>query len=276
MQHAAALPLRAAWGLVLGLVASVSWTHAERSVVAQPNGSSTLRVVANAGHSTTRLYRGAPTGRVAARRSFYGYQAGDELTPLGTPQRPRQLRVSEALVGEPLPAPAEAVPAGSGNGRHAALPGPPMGAVYQPLTSLNLGIDSPAGEMPEDYSQRVFGDPVPEAQAAVARGEREMIAAHFRSADICYRPLFFEDITLERYGHHYGCLQPAVSAVRFFGRIPIVPYLAGANPPCRCKYNTGHYRPGDCVPFHRYRLPKSLRGAGVQALVVTGLVFIVP
>lgn len=93
---------------------------------------------------------------------------------------------------------------------------------------------------------------------------------------VCYRPLYFEQVNLERYGYSCGVAQPLVSAAHFFGTIPALPYLMAAQPCGQCVYALGHYRPGSCAPFHVDRPPLSLRGVAAEAGVVTGLIFAIP
>ena len=70
-----------------------------------------------------------------------------------------------------------------------------------------------------------------------------------RLPDLCHKPLYFEDVQLERYGHMAGpWVQPFVSCADFFLRIPILPYEMGLEPPNECIYALGYYRPGSCAP----------------------------
>ena len=127
--------------------------------------------------------------------------------------------------------------------------------------------------------------PTPDHQpmALTAGGEGSHLSHGFAPMEFAWtapgtmhQPLYFEDVNLERAGHSWGLLQPAMSAVHFFGRIPALPYLMATHPPGECVYTLGHYRPGSCAPQLR-RVPR-LKPAGglVQAGVVTGLVFLVP
>jgi hypothetical protein len=88
-------------------------------------------------------------------------------------------------------------------------------------------------------------------------------------------PLYFQDVGLERYGH-VACLQPAVSAVKFFGTVPILPYKIGLDPPWACVHTLGYGRPCDCVPPVHEHLPLSLRASAVQAAAATGFVYLFP
>lgn len=99
----------------------------------------------------------------------------------------------------------------------------------------------------------------------------------WKASALCHKPLYFEDIQLERYGHTAGpFLQPIKSGAHFFANIAILPYNMGINPPTECSYALGFYRPGDCAPWLVDPLPLSLRGAMMQAGVATGAAFAFP
>ncbi len=94
---------------------------------------------------------------------------------------------------------------------------------------------------------------------------------------LCHKPLYFEDIQLERYGHSAGpIIQPFKSAAHFFLNIAVVPYRMGINPPYECQYALGYYRPGDCAPWMIEPVPISLRGAAWQSAAVMGLIYTIP
>lgn len=96
-------------------------------------------------------------------------------------------------------------------------------------------------------------------------------SVQYAASGFCHRPLYFEEINLERYGHNFGpCVQPFVSAAAFFGRAPLLPYMMVADNPHECQYTLGHYRPGSCAPFRHQHLPWSTHGFLVQAGIVTG------
>ena len=90
----------------------------------------------------------------------------------------------------------------------------------------------------------------------------------------CHKPLYFEDVQLERYGHSWNpVLQPFLSAGHFFVSVPLLPYKMGLTPPCECMYTLGYYRPGDCSPYMIEPTPLSLRAGAFQALGATGFAF---
>ena len=99
----------------------------------------------------------------------------------------------------------------------------------------------------------------------------------WKASSLCYKPLYFEDVQLERYGHYcHPFLQPFCSRVRFWLTIPCLPYLMGVNPPNECIYDLGYYRPGNCAPSMIEPIPISLRGGLLEAGAVVGLAAAIP
>ncbi len=99
-------------------------------------------------------------------------------------------------------------------------------------------------------------------------GPREFVpsAVAWKASALCHKPLYFEDVQLERYGHEYGpVLQPALSTAHFFGNIIVLPYKMGIHPMNECQYSLGYYRPGSCAPWMLGPVPLSLRGAISEA-----------
>ena len=99
----------------------------------------------------------------------------------------------------------------------------------------------------------------------------------WKASGLCHKPLYFEQVHLERHGHTWGpYTQPLLSGVHFFGTIPILPYKMGLKTPNECVYTLGHYRPGNCAPYLIDRLPVTWRAIGFQTGAATGLSFLVP
>ena len=97
----------------------------------------------------------------------------------------------------------------------------------------------------------------------------------WKASNLCHKPLFFENIQLERYGHSHGPFtQPIHSAVHFFTSLALVPYNSGITPANECQYALGFYRPGNCAPWLREPFPISLAGAQNQAAAVTAGAFL--
>ena len=99
----------------------------------------------------------------------------------------------------------------------------------------------------------------------------------WKASGACHKPLYFEDVQLERYGHEWGpVVQPVLSTAHFFGDVVVLPYKMGIHPLNECQYSLGYYRPGSCAPWTIGPVPISLRGALLQAKVVTGAALILP
>jgi hypothetical protein len=108
---------------------------------------------------------------------------------------------------------------------------------------------------------------------------RNWIASTYtwKASAACHKPLYFEDVHLERYGHSVGpILQPFASSVHFFGTLPILPYKMGVHTPNECIYTLGYYRPGNCAPYMLDPLPISARGALFEAGAWVGGVAVIP
>lgn len=109
--------------------------------------------------------------------------------------------------------------------------------------------------------------------------QRSFIPTQFQwtASGLCHKPGYFEQPQLERYGHEVGpVLQPLLSSAHFFTSIAVLPYKMGIHPPNECQYSLGYIRPGNCAPYMMQPFPWSLRGAAVQAGVVTGAAALIP
>jgi hypothetical protein len=103
---------------------------------------------------------------------------------------------------------------------------------------------------------------------------------YFAAAATCHMPLYFQDASLERYGHSaeqfFGplgrymsypvddprqsnqrnqLLQPFFSIGLFAAQIALLPYNMVVDPPWEAEYDLGYYRPGDLIPTDVYYLP---------------------
>ncbi len=99
----------------------------------------------------------------------------------------------------------------------------------------------------------------------------------YAASNLCHKPLYFEEVNLERYGHTAGPLaQPIISSAHFFLNIAVLPYKMGVHSPQECQYALGYYRPGNCAPWIIPPVPLSVRGAWYQATAVTGTALLIP
>ncbi len=138
----------------------------------------------------------------------------------------------------------------------------------RPLEEVTLSLDEPRGLLPTDCP--LFEDDY------LGRSWPELVF-HWKASSLCHKPLYFEEVALERYGHSHGPLvQPFISGAHFFANIIALPYQMGLRHPNECVYPLGYYRPGSCAPKLMYPLPISLRGALYEGGAATGLVFLLP
>jgi len=99
----------------------------------------------------------------------------------------------------------------------------------------------------------------------------------WKASAVCHKPLYFQELALERYGHSLGpFLQPIYSGAHFFATLPILPYEMGLRPPKECVYTLGHYRPGSCAPYLIDPIPLSVRAGLLEAGAAVGVSAIVP
>ena len=99
----------------------------------------------------------------------------------------------------------------------------------------------------------------------------------WKASSLCYKPLYFEEVQLERYGHYCSpWLQPVLSRACFLVKIPALPYLMGVDPPNQCVYDLGYYRPGACAPSMIEPVPISLRGGLLEAGAIVGAAAVIP
>jgi hypothetical protein len=109
--------------------------------------------------------------------------------------------------------------------------------------------------------------------------ERNWLAStfHYNASGLCHKPLYFEEVQLERYGHTAGPFrQPFVSGAHFIINLAALPYNMAINPPTECHYSLGYYRPGSCAPWMIPPIPLSLRGAAAEIGVALGMIYIIP
>jgi hypothetical protein len=122
--------------------------------------------------------------------------------------------------------------------------------------------------------------PVPEEFTPLPARQWAPNRKYWAAAATCHLPLYFQDASLERYGHSteqfFGPLgrcmtyplddptqstqrnqimQPFFSIGLFAAQIALWPYNLIMDPPWEAEYDLGYYRPGDLVPTDVYYLP---------------------
>ncbi|MCR9200589.1 MAG: hypothetical protein NXI04_18280 [Planctomycetaceae bacterium] len=197
-------------------------------------------------------------------------------------------RIVQSSVSSPRPQPPAAPPVSE---TPPAVPpqivppevGSPVAAgddLFPPLSAVSLSsatrAESLRGDvlpLPDDLATDFQ---TPYGRFLDVSGYRRAPAPTLTPFAFCHHPLYFEDPNLERCGIHHGCLTDAVSAVRFFGRVPLTPYMVGSQPPRSCVPSLGPCR--YCHEFgHDAYLPRpNPEGAAWQAALTVGFVFLIP
>jgi hypothetical protein len=224
----------------------------------------------------------APTSSKAMRLT--ATKAGDAITqksPLDEasyfPPKPAMapLQINFQIPPRPPAQPSDSLPPPTGPSATAS--DPCAAAVEKPMSALGIYIGLPTGDLPADHAAACWesinqsGGPL-----AAARGWPGLVYQWDATA-LCHRPLYFEEINLERHG--YGCcacLQPLASAAHFFGTVPALPYCMADECPCECVYTLGHYRPGSCPPWRCHWPSWDPLAAAAEGGVITGMIFLIP
>jgi hypothetical protein len=155
-------------------------------------------------------------------------------------------------------------------------PAPPFDDGLRSMHDVGLDIRPSQGELPQDFAARKFAMQGQLYQPVGTNRPWPLYHYTWQASAFCHGPLYFEEVNLERHGHTALCAQPVLSAAHFFGTIPALPYLMTAQKPCECIYTAGQYRPGSCAPYRVNCPPCSFKGAVVQGLTVTGMIFLIP
>ena len=90
-------------------------------------------------------------------------------------------------------------------------------------------------------------------------------------------PLYFEDPSLERYGHTYHpIVQPFASTGLFATQLVGLPYQMALHPIHSKQYALGYYRPGEFAPKKHYQIPFNEEATVVEVATIVGLFLIIP
>ena len=136
------------------------------------------------------------------------------------------------------------------------------------LSNDDLCFVSAWWELPSEFN--------PEAGVYAVRNWT-MTTFTWKASGLCHKPLYFEEVQLERYGHSAGPVkQTILSGVHFFGNIVFLPYQIGLNPPNECQYALGYYRPGSCAPWLLPAIPLDARAARMQVGALTSGLTLIP
>jgi hypothetical protein len=122
--------------------------------------------------------------------------------------------------------------------------------------------------------------PIPEEFVPIQPREFQPMRKYWQAPSLCHMPLYFQDASLERYGHsveqffgpaarflsyplddpsqsnqRFQVFQPAFSAGLMAFQVAAWPWNLVMDPPWEAEYDLGYYRPGDRIPTDVYYLP---------------------
>jgi hypothetical protein len=146
----------------------------------------------------------------------------------------------------------------------------------KPIETLSARTKPEAGELPTNFAAARFAREGAVAhRMGTSRSHAETVMT-WEAPAVCHRPLYFEDINLERHGYKVPLIQPAISAAHFFGRVPLLPYMMVTEGHRNCQYTLGHYRPGDYAPYSLYVPRLRLDASAAEVALAAGLIFAFP
>jgi hypothetical protein len=187
------------------------------------------------------------------------------MQPAPSPSDRQPLRdpAPPAPEGEELPKPKSAKPAVDDE-------------IFRPIQKVGVDITPGQGLLPQNRAAERFAREGQQIQPmGFSRTEMET-TVEWDAPAMCHRPLFFEDVNLERHGYHTKYAQPLMSAAHFFSRIPATPYLMVSQRSRLCSYTLGHYQPGSYAPYRWYYPKPSLTGWTLEGAVAVGLIMAIP
>jgi hypothetical protein len=149
---------------------------------------------------------------------------------------------------------------------------PAIDLSVKPLSAVSLSIAPPTGgSVPTDLAAK---------NSSLSDGTTyrtwQPYQSFWQASAMVHQPLYFEQVNLERYGHHAGCWQPVISGAHFFGTVAVLPYKIGAQGWHTCQSTLGHSRPGNCNAWEPHDLQWSARGALYQTGAIYGGALLIP
>ena len=122
--------------------------------------------------------------------------------------------------------------------------------VMRRVTELNLKIDDHDKRVPTDRTKS-FLNATTQSWDSFSPPELSFM---WTAPDICYQPLYYQDVALERYGQTKNPHQQVIkSAAHFFVSTITLPAQVYLDHPKSCDTPLGNYRPGNVAPRTRQR-----------------------
>ena len=125
-------------------------------------------------------------------------------------------------------------------------------------------------QLPMDFNDRVNTEEYQPRQASPT-------VYQWAPTNFYHYPLYFEDPSLERYGHtHHPIVQPFASTGLFATQLVGLPYQMALHPIHSKQYALGYYRPGEYAPKKYYQIPFNEEATVVEVATIVGLFLIIP
>jgi hypothetical protein len=146
------------------------------------------------------------------------------------------------------------------------------------LDIVQAAAATSVGRTPENFARQILPqDQKIDVNHASRYREDFVVPVDLSASEFCYRPLYFQEVNLERYGTSHRFWQPVISGARFFATVPALPYLMTVHRPCVCRYWPHQFPAGRHAPYwEKEGPPFDLEAAGVEGLAVYGLILLIP
>lgn len=139
----------------------------------------------------------------------------------------------------------------------------------QPTLSYALKNIDPE-QLPEEFDMKLNTEDYQPRQSSAT-------VFQWAPTNFYHYPLYFEDPSLERYGHTYHpIIQPFASTGRFATQLVGLPYQMALHPVNAKEYPLGRYRPGEYAPKQHPQIPFNEEATLMQVIAVAGLILIIP
>lgn len=135
----------------------------------------------------------------------------------------------------------------------------PLSNLGYPTNNNDYGDQVPGDESVKRFGEFTVGPVWTDmVRTSISYGDPStwyLMVETWEAPAFAHRPLYFEEVNLERYGHYAPRCQPVLSAAHFAASLVSLPYQMYVYRRCEPIYTLGHYRPGSCNPHQIHHLP---------------------
>ncbi len=115
------------------------------------------------------------------------------------------------------------------------------------LQDIHVDLFASPSAMPTDLAALHFAPAGTIYQTMGTSQPWEVISFQWHSPAFTHRPVYFQQVALERYGLSHGCLQPVLSGVRFYTSAALWPVFTVDEMRRSQASNVGFARPGSVL-----------------------------